>query len=593
MTTPAPEMSRFDLPGLNLPLNWTPNAKFTRYEHDNNHVMQTVEKAAQGDGEDLFPVALNETDRTCLYLTTLREFTMLHIMNALTDKPDWEDKVFDDTIAEKWKTEVMTTPGRDVSQKMADWVIKELRWKAKSFKETGVVTVYNGDVVKSDTAIPDSIKEALQEQARKLEAIPEVYKDYHPGSNGKVLDLVHPSLFPLIYGTSRVLKDHLIGLNDCIKSCGEGEVVPVRDEEETKLDRKDSSSSRITSYINNLHPEKHKDLYAIVESVITRAIPLWNMTLTPLRKIQFTSWRIKYELEFNPDPEDVAEEDQPQQEEGESEDDFWDRHEEWERATRKAVLPEPEPELFIPKEAQEKVVNLVEDYAHRGLQVIVKLANIELTPESPEYEGGTWHVEGQLNEHICASALYYYDNENIMPSQLAFRQQSDTEEAAEMNYPQGVHEWLSEVYGCENGDAAVQDVGTVTCSEGRLITFPNILQHQVQPFSLQDSTKPGHRKILALFLVDPGMRIISTANVPPQQRDWWGAEVDRQIAGSGKALAKLSAEMKDKIFQGVDDFPISMETAKELRLKLMEERKVYAVNQNGSFERNDFSLCEH
>ena len=28
------------------------------------------------------------------------------------------------------------------------------------------------------------------------------------------------------------------------------------------------------------------------------------------------------------------------------------------------------------------------------MQVIVKLANIVLTPEKPEYGGGTWHVEG-------------------------------------------------------------------------------------------------------------------------------------------------------------------------------------------------------
>jgi len=161
------------------------------------------------------------------------------------------------------------------------------------------------------------------------------------------------------------------------------------------------------------------------------------------------------------------------------------------------------------------------------------------------------------------------------------------------NYPQGVHDWLTEIYGCENDRAAVQEVGSVVCSEGRLLTFPNILQHQVQPFSLQDPTKPGHRKILALFLVDPGIRIISTANVPPQQRDWWVEEVDRQVAGSGKALAKLSNEMKDKIFQSVDDFPISMETAKELRLKLMEERKMYVVKQARAFEQRDFSLCEH
>ena len=34
------------------------------------------------------------------------------------------------------------------------------------------------------------------------------------------------------------------------------------------------------------------------------------------------------------------------------------------------------------------------------LHIIVKLASIHLTPEKPEYEGGSWHVEGQLNENM-------------------------------------------------------------------------------------------------------------------------------------------------------------------------------------------------
>jgi hypothetical protein len=37
----------------------------------------------------------------------------------------------------------------------------------------------------------------------------------------------------------------------------------------------------------------------------------------------------------------------------------------------------------------EKMVDLRRDYGNRGLQVIVKLANIELTPDETEYEGGT------------------------------------------------------------------------------------------------------------------------------------------------------------------------------------------------------------
>jgi Protein of unknown function (DUF4246) len=38
------------------------------------------------------------------------------------------------------------------------------------------------------------------------------------------------------------------------------------------------------------------------------------------------------------------------------------------------------------------------------------------------------HIEGALNEHICATALYYYDEENLTESSLAFRQTIDSED---------------------------------------------------------------------------------------------------------------------------------------------------------------------
>ena len=43
-----------------------------------------------------------------------------------------------------------------------------------------------------------------------------------------------------------------------------------------------------------------------------------------------------------------------------------------------------------------------------------------------------------------------------------------------------------------------------------LLAFPNVVQHRVSPFRLADPTRPGHRKLLALFLVDPHIRILST-----------------------------------------------------------------------------------
>lgn len=136
--------------------------------------------------------------------------------------------MFDDEISDKWKKEAMSTEGRDVTQSMVDWVIEELRYKSKDFKETSAFVVYEGDVVKSDIAVPLTVKKSLQKAVKVLEDVPEAYKDYHPGSDDMVLDLVHPSLFPLIYGRSMVLSDSLVGLDDCLESCGKGSVIPIR-----------------------------------------------------------------------------------------------------------------------------------------------------------------------------------------------------------------------------------------------------------------------------------------------------------------------------------------------------------------------------
>ena len=36
-------------------------------------------------------------------------------------------------------------------------------------------------------------------------------------------------------------------------------------------------------------------------------------------------------------------------------------------------------------------------------KVIVKVAEIHLTPDKPKYEGGVWHVEGMKNEDIVST----------------------------------------------------------------------------------------------------------------------------------------------------------------------------------------------
>ncbi|TFK17408.1 hypothetical protein FA15DRAFT_761079 [Coprinopsis marcescibilis] len=511
--------------------------------------------------------------------------------------------------------------GSGMTELMAAYCIDELRYKARHLQESphGAIIVYTGNVVKSDVAIPSLIKTALQAAAAPLEDVPDRFKDWHPGSNGKVLDLVHPSLFPLMYGKTKVLQPgaKVTTLEDCVKRCGEGQIAvsatdvptvyiphPIHHGRESFKPYSDryqwlpcevditGDKARITSYINNLHPHRHKELYAVIEDVITAAIPLWELTLAPLENGELKFFqRVHYKcVLYDPDPRALPPNEGPQ--------DCYLWYE-WRPQAGRFYSPEPEGP-FDPANLVQPKFDLTDRFSELGrpLQIIVKLANIELTPENPNYEGGTWHLEGKLNEHIVATAIYYYSSSNITQSALAFRQVSDASTNMDwqtLRYQKDEHGWLNLVYGCENFEGAVQDIGSVDTREGRLITFPNVLQHQVQPFELEDKTKPGHRKILALFLVDPHVRTISTASVPCQQFDWWREEVETpQNDGSEWMLPDLPLELRDQIFEKVEDFPITLGEAKATREQLMAERKDYVRKSDMRYtSRERFSLCEH
>ncbi|KAJ2361732.1 hypothetical protein H4S02_011577 [Coemansia sp. RSA 2611] len=56
---------------------------------------------------------------------------------------------------------------------------------------------------------------------------------------------------------------------------------------------------------------------------------------------------------------------------------------------------------------------------------MVKMSNIELTPENPERGVDDWHVEIMANERIIATGVYYYDVENIAGGNVEFREKMD------------------------------------------------------------------------------------------------------------------------------------------------------------------------
>jgi hypothetical protein len=147
-------------------------------------------------------------------------------------------------------------------------------------------------------------------------------------------------------------------------------------------------------------------------------------------------------------------------------------------------------------------------------------------------------------------------------------------------------------------------------------------QHHVSPFRLVDPTKPGHRRFIALWLVDPNIRIISTANVPPQQQDWWvesvlGRSAESQQASLAKLPAELTELLKEKgligkaqqlpgakmklpneilnmVREHLDGSPtMSEEEARDHRLRLMKERTSFDNVVNDSWLSTMYGFCEH
>ena len=88
--------------------------------------MQSITPSFPGFGQPLygqgpegsFPNALNWEGSGF----TVREKVMLDLMNSITEKPEWDRKVFDESITQKWRQEALDAEGMDITEKMLDWV---------------------------------------------------------------------------------------------------------------------------------------------------------------------------------------------------------------------------------------------------------------------------------------------------------------------------------------------------------------------------------------------------------------------------------------------------------------------------------------
>ncbi|KAL9652012.1 hypothetical protein ABK040_000353 [Willaertia magna] len=387
----------------------------------------------------------------------------------------------------------------------------------------------------------DLISKDLTERLKKclieFENVPEEQKDYHPGTDNQVLDLIHPSLYCYVKGVSEIVGKGVEKVEEKKEEKEDDYRYYYRTPREktfkvetqwlpTEFLLKENNEIEIQSYINNVDERKHKELYDVIGKIFSQFVPLFNRVI-PLSNNKpldpFSLFRQHLE---------------PKKEEDDS--------------------------CKFPKR----------------LQVIVKAANIIVNQEKGYYPGGSWHIEGTPNENIVAAGIYYYESTNVKDSYLEFR--SCIREF--YDYEQDDVKGAFEESGLHDGDLMFDLLGSVETKEGKCIAFPNTNQHRVKHFFPIDPSKPAIRKILVFFLVDPEKPIISTKDVELQQLPI--------LLSKYFILVKIFPIhlLYNNILKFLPHF--TLEEAKNYREELMKARKYYKDENNDEFER-PFSLCEH
>ncbi|KAL3691663.1 hypothetical protein R1sor_005314 [Riccia sorocarpa] len=509
------------------------------------------------------------------------------LKRAIRSKPQWEEKVFDESISKKYKLEAEE---QGIPPDLVDTVLEQLREEASYIlqgrsadggagssgcsgssargeaSQTQSVNFYElkelvysayckiqslggtedpafrrfqslGGLVEPlketgngvwvmDRIVPAQLRDLLE---TRLDAIANSSnKDFHPNTNDQVQALIHPSLFPYIEGVSPLLIDPSLLPDKSTIPYWHGQY-----EESTyqwlpaEFFVDENGSVKIESYINNLDEKQHGDLYRGIELLFQIFVPLFEQIPITPREVNG----------------------------------YWT------------------PQLYL---------------HNRKLQVIVKAANYVIQP-GQDYEGA-WHVEGMSHERILASGIYYYSTSSCLRD---FGLEVRRERSEFLDYPQmdqynrSMQEEMGDDFPDVNGLTMNINLGAVPTVEGRLIVFPNKLQHRVAGIENISEDQVGTLKTLVFFLVDPDNEIVSTRHVPPQQWERFVPELVHLMSLIAKRVhgkffpLPLVQEIVSRAKSG-----LTLAEAKRHRLELMRERE-YKIENNNEVWEWEYSLREH
>ncbi|KAJ2705303.1 hypothetical protein FB645_002553 [Coemansia sp. IMI 203386] len=483
---------------------------------------------------------------------TTTEMNMIRASAKIRSKPGWEDELDNKAIREQWIAEIKSK--QELNDKQASYVIEELFYYAKlqaaarscggDAKLSVVDMLWYTDIPENS----DLAQEFNSSLSKMTETMP-ISHYYRPA--GYQYDLfehiVDPSLYSLVYESTPILpkpmtspKDALhLPSFDTVPGSIDGWRQAVRDlnasmaEKDKGNDSEQSEAAAASfvpfneryleltdpsvrhwlptdiyvnqdgsvdfrSYINNIHPEEHADMYVSISKIISKAIPLLEQALTDWEHSR--DLRIPYDyyncLGFSTEhPAKLGGKFDVYSEEFD-ENAYDEAVDKWKSSM---VNTTPDPEEFV--EPKRPLVPY--SLRNRNLQVVIEITD--------KYTS----VFNTASENIIATAVYYYDTSHKSPPSIEFLEaiESDFDSFVDA-YDHLAYKALFRAETDLQGESYIQSAGCVGAKQGRLICYPNVYE--------QERYLIGERlRRLTIYFVDPSVRIVSTAIVPPQQKDWW------------------------------------------------------------------------
>lgn len=484
-------------------------------------------------------------------LLTFRELYIYLLKTYITAIHDWRDKINDTSITDHYYEEFLVHKKMESNETMKNIFTYALQ-DLKNQSDQDIIYLYKGILI-SDENVDPNVRSQLEIEIEKLKNSQPI--DYHPNSDNKVINIIHPSLNCYVHGITKIKNTSLFPEPTTPNHSKKFQWLPT----DVHVDR--NYQCKFLSYVNNLDPKS--PLNSLLEDLLSYFIPMFEFSLGFLQKGSHKiddiphyqqsydsiekSFLKKY---FTPEQLNEIKGESITRDELENivynnmnDDNDYELEDLLNNKNIKITLP-----TFMKKFKSTKLPRY--SLKNKQLQIIIKIGEIFLRPNE-NYPGGNWHVEGMINERIVATGIYYYDIDNIENSRLSFRQSVDEQEII-MEYPQDRSKVAEYIYGFKNEKNFAQPLPNIKALNDRLLVFPNIYQHKIESFGLENKTQSGTRKTIVFFLVDPDTEIISTSMIPQQ----------------------------------------NLSNAKDIRLELMSERKSYEKTVNDEFVRN-FFLCEH